>query len=138
MLYIFLISTKTSLRYLPTKPSCSCILWIICKPQYENTSIFDDLQLPSEAGLHNVFYHLFPDLAADRPGTAAADKNMEVMEQVFCQRAALELSICKISIHRIFQGVMKLYLYQLQVVQKLETVAYDARVEMSESLPHHY
>lgn len=84
-------------------------------------------------------------IRSGRPRTTATNENIELLEEAFAQsqgksirRAALELNINKSSIQRMLRGTIGLYPYKLQVVHKLQEEDYDSRVEMCESLLHHF
>uniref|UniRef100_A0A0L8GEI3 Uncharacterized protein n=1 Tax=Octopus bimaculoides TaxID=37653 RepID=A0A0L8GEI3_OCTBM len=74
------------------------------------------------------------------PAITTIDENTKLLKQAFLksQRAALELSINKSFTQRMLWRVIKLYLYQHQVIQRLQVEDYDAHVEMCESLLYHY
>ncbi|CAI9735696.1 Hypothetical predicted protein [Octopus vulgaris] len=74
------------------------------------------------------------------PATTTIDENTKLLRQAFVksQRTALELSINKSLIQRILWGVIKLYPYQYQIVQRLQVEDYDTHGEMCESLLYHY
>ncbi|CAG0879485.1 unnamed protein product [Darwinula stevensoni] len=103
-----------------------------------------------------------------RPRCGRSEENIETVREALAQsqgksirRAAVELNISVTSIQRILRRDLKLYPYKIQIVQKLEPQRilrrdlklypykiqvvqklepqdYDCRVEMCETLLHHY
>ena len=80
-----------------------------------------------------------------RPRSGRSEENVETVEAAFIQsqgksirRAALELNISRASIQRMLRKDIRMYPYKIQVVHNLEPQDYDSRMEMCETLLHHY